>query len=65
MDIVEVLDFIAQVNINSCACTTYDMGIIECARRHIIASLAEQYDVKYTIKTTETRDFPVGRMRGA
>jgi len=58
-DIKEILDQIAELNINQCAYTTYDMGIIECTRQRIIASLARAHNIEYHIKPQGQRDFPV------
>jgi len=58
-DIVAVLDQILKLNINKCAYTTYDVNIIECARREIIKGLAESYNIDYEIKTKPTQTFPV------
>jgi hypothetical protein len=58
-NITEVLDFIAQMNINKCAATTYDLSVQECARQEIIQGLAQHYNVTYNITPKNVTVFPV------
>ena len=58
-NITEVLDFIAEMNINRCAATTYDLSVQECARHEIIQGLARHYDIVYNQMPKNTQVFPV------
>ena len=58
-NILEILDFIAQMNINKCAATTYDLSVQECARHEIIQGLAKNYNITYNITPKNVTVFPV------
>jgi len=58
-NITEVLDLIAEMNINRCAATTYDLSVQECARHEIIQGLARHYDIVYNQMPKNTQVFPV------
>ena len=54
-----VLDLIAQMNINRCAATTFDLGIQECARQEIMQGIAQHYGVVYHASPPRAQAFPV------
>jgi hypothetical protein len=58
-DIKTILDQIAEMNINKCASTTYDLSVQECTRYEIVKGLASLYDVKYNFQPKGVKIFPV------
>jgi predicted transposase YbfD/YdcC len=58
-NITQILDLIAQLNINRCAATTYDLGVQECARHEIIQGIARHYDVVWHKVPHDEKIFPV------
>lgn len=58
-EIRAVLDLIANLNINRCSYTTYDLSVQECARQEIIQGLAQHYDIAYHPAPKNVTTFPV------
>jgi len=59
----DILDTVAQANINYCAKTTYDASITECARLEMIRVLRETYNIDYKPQVPRDTIFPVPRGR--
>lgn len=58
-DIRQVLDLIAEMNINRCSSTTYDLSVQECVRQEIVQGLARHYGIVYHPIPKSTTLFPV------
>jgi hypothetical protein len=58
--IKDILNQMHTINLNMCASTTYDLGIIECARQKLIYNLEDNYGLLRAFREPNTpRDFPV------
>ena len=62
--LVGVLDTLAELNINSCVLTTYDLGVAECVRDQLIKGLAQAWGVDYQHWPKGQRLFPVQTLGG-
>jgi len=58
--IKDILNQAHSMNLNHCVVTTYDLGIVECAREQLIYKLEDFYGLARTMRQSNTpRDFPV------
>lgn len=57
--IVQILDQIANANINRCVLTTYDLSVAEGVRQDIINVIKKHYGVEYQIQPSNVKLFPV------
>lgn len=55
----DTLDLIHSANINRCALTTYDQGVMECARAELMRAVQTAYGVDYTPTPNTVQIFPV------
>ena len=55
----DIIDTLSIVNANRCSSTTYDQGVVECARGELIRAVITAYNIDYTYYPTSERLFPV------
>jgi len=55
----DVLAVIGETNANSCAYTTYDQAMVECARQKFQQAIASAYGIEYRPAPPGVTTFPV------
>jgi hypothetical protein len=55
----DVLAVIGETNANSCAYTTYDQAMVECARQKFQQAIASAYGIEYRPTPPGVTTFPV------
>ena len=53
-----LLDQLAQINIDCCCITTYDLGVANSVKRHLINTLAQAHGIEYQLEPRHTVDPP-------
>jgi hypothetical protein len=56
--LTDVLQGLADANINHACCTTYDLGVAESTRQTLMRAVQETYNIKFIAKPAEPA-FPV------
>jgi hypothetical protein len=57
--LTDVMNLMAETNANSCAYTTYDQAMVECARQVFMEAIRTAYGIEYCIMPPGVTTFPV------